>query len=339
MAVFLETERLLLKKTEQSDFDNLYSLRSDPEVMRYSEQGVQTKEDIHKFIDITVPYQKRYGYDICVVFEKNSGAFVGQAGLFRASGDDQSDIEIGFSLHKKYWGRGYGTELVKALIQWGFDHLPVRKLVAYTDPKNTASHHVLLKCGMMNVGIDGNLLKFEIYKDDSIELVPYRSEWHNLAEQEIKKLRDILPAHHILDMQHVGSTAIPGIRSKPIIDIQIAVDSLIAIKPIAITALKKLDYEYWSDNPDTERMFFVKGMPPFGDKRTHHVHIVESTSRHWQEKIQFRDYLMTHPEAAREYEALKLQLANQHVYDREKYTNAKTQFINDILKKASRSRR
>lgn len=172
MTVFLETERLILKKTEQSDFDNLFALRSDPEVMKYAEQGMQTKEDIQKFLDITVPSQKKYGFDICVVSEKNSGAFVGQAGLFRTASDDQAEIEIGFSLHKKYWGNGYGTELVKALIQWCFDHLPVRKLVAYTDPKNTASHRVLLKCGMMNVGTDGNLLKFEIYKDDSAGIKP-----------------------------------------------------------------------------------------------------------------------------------------------------------------------
>jgi RimJ/RimL family protein N-acetyltransferase len=308
MTVFLETKRLILKKTEQSDFNNLLALRSDPDVMKYTEQGVQTKEDVQKFLDITVPFQKKYGYDICSVFEKNSDDFIGQAGLFCAEiENEQSEVEIGFSLHKKYWGQGYGTELVKALIQWGFDHLSVRKLVAYIDPKNTASHRVLQKCGMMDVGINGNLLKFEIYKDDSIELVPYRPEWSNLAQQEIKILGDALPVQHILEIQHIGSTAIPGIHSKPIIDIQIAVDSLIAIKPIAITALKSLGYEFWADNPDTERMFFVKGMPPFGEKRTHHVHIVEPVSRHWQGKIQFRDYLLSYTEAAREYEKLKIQ--------------------------------
>ena len=146
-----------------------------------------------------------------------------------------------------------------------------------------------------------------------------------------------MPENHILDIQHVGSTAIPGIHAKPIIDIQIAVDSLVAIKQTAIDMLKTLGYEYWHDNPDTERMFFVKGMPPFGDKRTHHVHIVEPASRHWQGKIQFRDYLLSHPEAALEYEKVKIELANQHAYDREKYTDTKTRFVNDILQKASKN--
>ena len=75
-------------------------------------------------------------------------------------------------------------------------------------------------------------------------------------------------------------------------------------------------------------------MPPFGDKRTHHVHIVEPSSKHWKEKILFRDYLIPHPNQAREYEILKMKLANEYRYDREQYTNEKAKFINGILKKA-----
>lgn len=155
-----------------------------------------------------------------------------------------------------------------------------------------------------------------------------------LAELEIKKLREILPAAHIIDIQHVGSTAIPGMLAKSIIDIQIAVDSLIAIKQVAIDRLQTQEYVYWDENPDTERMFFAKGMPPFGEKRTHHVHIVEPASQHWQGKILFRDYLITHPDIAHEYEQLKIELAQQYTYDREQYTQAKTAFINAILSKA-----
>src|SRR5579862_9138067 len=131
--------------------------------------------------------------------------------------------------------------------------------------------------------------------NDSIELVPYDNQWPKMAAQEIKKLQEILPANHIIDIQHVGSTAIPGMLAKPIIDIQIAVDSLHSIKKIAIDALKTLGYEYWYENPDPERMFFVKGMPPFGEKRTHHIHIVELGSKHWKNKILFRDYLNNNP--------------------------------------------
>lgn len=169
MTIFLETERLILKPSVQSDFSDLFALRSDPDVMKYTEKGVQTREEVQIFLDTTIPYQKRYGYDICCVFEKSSGDFVGQAGLFCTENTgEQSDVEIGYSLHKKYWSKGYGTELVGALIHWGFKHLSVKKLVAFTDPENIASHRILQKCGMINVGTkQGNLTKYEIYRSDN----------------------------------------------------------------------------------------------------------------------------------------------------------------------------
>ncbi|HSW93019.1 MAG TPA: GrpB family protein [Gammaproteobacteria bacterium] len=175
------------------------------------------------------------------------------------------------------------------------------------------------------------------HKEDFVEIVAFDPEWLVRADAEIQKLISVLPSSMIIDIQHVGSTAIPGMAAKPIIDIQIAVLSLEEIKKIAILELKKLDYEYWYENPDSERMFFVKGMPPFGEKRTHHVHIVEQTSRHWIDKIVFRDYLIQHPEVAYEYQKLKIMLAEQYIYDREKYTNEKSEFIKKVLRVAKKS--
>jgi GrpB-like predicted nucleotidyltransferase (UPF0157 family) len=166
---------------------------------------------------------------------------------------------------------------------------------------------------------------------DSIELVPYDAQWPEMAAREIEVLGAALPRAQILDIQHVGSTAIPGMLAKPIIDIQIAVVSLADIKPLAISALEQLHYQYWRENPDLERLFFAKGLPPLGAGRTHHVHIVEPGSKHWQEKMLFRDYLLGHPEVRLEYAALKQDLALHYTHDRERYTEAKTEFIHHIL--------
>lgn len=340
MNIFLETKRLILRITELSDLDNLIVLRGDPDVMKYIGNGtIQTEEEVKRFLQLAMQYQKKHGFGFCSVFEKNSGTFIGQAGLFHLGlNDEQPEIEIAYRLHKEFWGKGYATELTRAIIQWGFEHLSIERLVTFIDPENIRSRRVLEKAGMTNTGKvkynDKEVRCYEIYKADSIELVAYNIRWPKMAELEINRLRETLPKSNILDIQHVGSTAIPGIQAKPIIDIQIAVESLNAIKQIAIDALKKLGYVYWYENPDPGRMFFVKGMPPFGKKRSHHVHIVEPTSKHWQEKILFRDYLRSHPDVAREYENLKIALAEQHNYNREEYTNAKTQFINDILQKA-----
>ncbi len=298
MKLFLETKRLILKFPDASDLDNLIALRSDPEVMKYIGDGTaHMVEQVKRFLNIVIPYQEKYGIGFFSVFEKESGNFIGQAGLFhKGFYDQQPDIEIAYRLHKKFWGKGYATELTKALIRWGFQHLTVDKFVSASEPENIASQKVLIKSGFDFRGKikwwDGReLFYYEIFKNDAIELVCYNKQWPLMAELEIKKLYDILPTEHIIDIQHVGSTAIPGMLAKPIIDIQIAVDSLSAIKQIAIDALKMQDYVYWAENPDAERMFFVKGMPPFGDKRTFHIHIVEPSSRHWREKILFRDYL------------------------------------------------
>jgi RimJ/RimL family protein N-acetyltransferase len=206
----------------------------DPEVMKYAGNGkLRTKEEVQRVLNEILSYQEKHEYSMCAVFEKESGMFIGQAGLFHIGFyEEQPEIELVYRLHKKFWGKGYG-----ALIQWGFDHLSVTKLVAFVDSDNIASHRILQRCRMINMGIVncyyGELVKYEIYKNDSIELVPYNSEWVGLAALEIKKLHDLLPKKHILDIQHIGSTAIPGIQAKPIIDIQIAVDSLVAIKQTA----------------------------------------------------------------------------------------------------------
>lgn len=339
--LFLETKRLLLKFLTPDDFPDLLKLRTNPEVMCYIGDGnIQTQSEVERFITLAISYQQRYDWGFCSVFEKNSDQFIGQAGLFHLGFDEtQNEFEIAYRLLPEYWGNGYGTELAKALVNWGFTHLEVKKLVAVTHPDNIASQQVLKKTGFMPVDkmlwhTGQEVLRFEMYRSDAIELVPYDPLWPILAVKEMARLQQALPAQHILDIQHVGSTAIPGLLAKPVIDIQIAVDSLVVIKSQAIEALKQLDYVFWDENPDPTRLFFAKGMPPFGQKREAHVHIVEPGSPHWKDKLQFRDYLLTHPETREAYAQLKQQLEAQYRYDREQYTQSKTIFIQEVLTKA-----
>lgn len=83
-------------------------------------------------------------------------------------------------------------------------------------------------------------------------------------------------------------------------------------KIIAVSLLQKLHYEFWADNPDKEKLFFAKGMPP-GVGRTHHVHIVEPTSSHWTDKTAFRYYFIQQPETEKAYEQLKFDLAKKYL--------------------------
>ena len=168
---------------------------------------------------------------------------------------------------------------------------------------------------------------------DKIEIVPYNPNWPRCAEEEIYSLKKMLPYNWIVDIQHIGSTAIPGLAAKPIIDIYVGVTSIQEAQQ-AIKPIEEIGYQFWTDNPNKEKMFFVKGMPPFGAGRTHHVHIVEHNSNYWRARILFRDYLRSHVDEAQKYEQLKYQLMQEHPLDREAYTDAKAEFITEVLKKA-----
>lgn len=153
MTVFLETKRLIIHAPELADFDNLYALQSDPDVMQYVGQGVRTRGEVMAGLEKAIAHQKKYGFSLGCVYEKESGAFVGRAGLIYFAFDDmQPDIEVGYALTKAAWGKGYATELARALIHWGFSHLPIEKLVADINPKNDRSRRVLEKVKMSYVG-------------------------------------------------------------------------------------------------------------------------------------------------------------------------------------------
>ncbi|WP_426615926.1 GrpB family protein [Bradyrhizobium sp. McL0616] len=168
---------------------------------------------------------------------------------------------------------------------------------------------------------------------DEVEIVDYDPRWPRLFDEEARKLRAILDPSLIVGLEHFGSTSIPGLSAKPIIDILIAVRSLAVAGPVFIDALRKLDYVCWADNPKKDRMFFVRGMPPFGAKRSHHVHVTELSGEMWQ-RLAFRDYLRVHPAEATAYECLKRQLASEHPADREAYTAGKSAYVESVMRKA-----
>jgi GrpB-like predicted nucleotidyltransferase (UPF0157 family) len=169
---------------------------------------------------------------------------------------------------------------------------------------------------------------------DEVELVDYDPRWPALFDQEARRLRSVLDPSLIIGLEHFGSTSIPGLLAKPIIDILIAVRSLVEAQATFVAALGTLDYVYWADNPKQDRMFFVKGMPPFGSRRSHQVHVTEQRGEMWQ-RLAFRDYLRAHPEEAAVYARLKRRLAIEHRTDREAYTEAKSAYVETVMRKAA----
>ncbi|MDD2655943.1 MAG: GrpB family protein [Patescibacteria group bacterium] len=166
-------------------------------------------------------------------------------------------------------------------------------------------------------------------KRGTVRLEKNHKEWKSLFEIEKQTLLDTL-GNLILDIEHVGSTSIPEVPAKPIIDIRLAVSSIEDdyLKQF-IELLENLGYHYMHKFPD--RHFFAKGPE---ERRTHHISIVEYGSDSWSDSLLFRDYLIKNEVEREEYTKLKDDLAKKFENDRPSYTREKEKFIENIIKKA-----
>jgi len=171
---------------------------------------------------------------------------------------------------------------------------------------------------------------------EEISIVPYDPIWPGMFEQEKLHLLSSLPNNLINRIEHFGSTAVPGLSAKPIIDILVEVKSLNTTRKIIAPILESQGYDYfwrptWGDDISPYYAWFIKR-----DKnrnRTHHIHMVEADFEHWN-RLLFRDYLIEHADVALEYGFLKEKLSDKFRGDRVAYTLAKNNFIRKVTERA-----
>ncbi|MCP3983429.1 MAG: GrpB family protein [bacterium] len=167
-----------------------------------------------------------------------------------------------------------------------------------------------------------------------IRLVNYDSDWPRLFEEERNRLLDVL-GRRVLVIEHIGSTAIPGMPAKPILDLLALVEDIQAA-PACYAPLQAIGYQY---HPELEAMlpgrrYFCRYDPADPIEQTHHLHMVQMKSEFHMHQLLFRDHLTEHPEDAARYQALKQELAARFRHDREAYTDGKTAFVREILARA-----
>jgi GrpB-like predicted nucleotidyltransferase (UPF0157 family)/predicted N-acetyltransferase YhbS len=164
-----------------------------------------------------------------------------------------------------------------------------------------------------------------------IVLVPHDLAWAERFEAERVELLRAL-RRHVTSVEHIGSTAIPHIDAKPLIDVAVVVPR-IAIAPYLFSSLESLGYHYFPYDEDRtpERRWFCK---PNRLARTHHLHLVEDGSPWLRGALAFRDRLRADPVRAGEYQALKRSLAARFAGDREAYTEGKSDFIAAVIRGA-----
>jgi GrpB-like predicted nucleotidyltransferase (UPF0157 family) len=174
----------------------------------------------------------------------------------------------------------------------------------------------------------------------TVALVEHHSEWSAYATNRCQKIRYAC-RDHIVDIQHVGSTSIPDIPAKPIIDIAIGVQDLNCIEDLK-EILQSMSYIYRGVGEGSSGHLFVRESGP--DIRTEHIHVNIAGSSHWENHIGFRDIMRSNSSLRKEYADLKKELARRFSEDRKSYTHGKHDFIqkalnlhHDTLSKAHRS--
>lgn len=143
----LETERLVLRRMEMSDIDDLMGIFSDPVAMRYY-PATKSRQEVEGWVRWTLGSYEDHGFGLWVAILKDSGEFAGQCGLTVQEVEGRDEVEIGYLFLRKYWGRGLATEAATAARDHGFQTLGYRRLVSLIDPGNLASRRVAEKVGM-----------------------------------------------------------------------------------------------------------------------------------------------------------------------------------------------
>lgn len=171
--------------------------------------------------------------------------------------------------------------------------------------------------------------EWPVWATEEIRIAAPDPAWLNKGIHEVEELKQRLAPFGNKQIEHIGSTSVPGLPAKPIIDVMAKVPSFDEIERIA----EMLEEHRWSYVPPeldgrAYRRFFVRVK---NDRRECHLHLMLDNEPRWEQQIQFRDRLREHSEWAQQYADLKVKLALENQDDREAYTAAKTEFIQRVL--------
>ncbi len=143
----IETKRLLIRKFTFADLDELIELRSDPEVNKYlGGTRLQNAEAIKKRMQFYIDCYEKYGFGACAMIWKKTGEMCGWSGLQPL--EETGEIEVGYGMAQKFWGKGIGYECALAWLKYGFEKANLKRIVAVASPENTGSWRIMEKCGM-----------------------------------------------------------------------------------------------------------------------------------------------------------------------------------------------
>lgn len=165
MTIITETERLILREIEQGDAPAMFELNSDPEVVRYTGDGpFDSPAEAESFVRAYVAKNSGTGFGRWIIQLKETGEVLGWCGLKK---QENGEVDLGYRIYRRYWGKGYATEAAIASLEYGFKQKKLDKIIGVARVENIASIRVLEKCGMTfernDKGCDGDCVVMAVY--------------------------------------------------------------------------------------------------------------------------------------------------------------------------------
>ncbi len=195
MRIFLESDRLALRRFTESDVENLHDLDGDPEVMRFINGGKPARRDVIR--NETLPrfihsYERFEGFGVWAAIERSTGEFLGWFEFYPWKDVSPDEVELGYRLRRSAWGKGYATEGSRALIRKGFTELGVQRVVAETMTVNTASRRVMEKAGLTHVRTFHQEWPERIEGDEhgDVEYALTKADWERREAVERERLSE-----------------------------------------------------------------------------------------------------------------------------------------------------
>lgn len=331
----LETERLRLCEMSRADFPAIAAMLQDPEVMYAWERTLSTTE-VNAWIERNLARYRRHGYGYWLAFERGTGEPIGQIGLIPEEIDGIFHLGIGWMLRRNQWKKGYASEAAKASLTYAFRVLRAGRVIADIRPGNTASIRLaerlgMIHCGEYNKTVDGKIMPHRLYylRTPLVTVTDYDPHWPEQFELLRKHLRPLLEKFNCR-LEHVGSTAVPGLAAKPVID----ADCILSDGsqwPAVRGALERFGFFHRGDGGLKGREMFTETLAlPF----RHNFYVCLPESLHLANHLKLRDYLRETPEAVHHYGALKRRLAERFPDDVDSYCAGKSGLLAEFLQAA-----
>ncbi|MCB0540519.1 MAG: GNAT family N-acetyltransferase [Bacteroidetes bacterium] len=154
MAASIFTSRLQIRLYTENDFPHIFRLQSDEEIMRYIRAATIDERIVRERSDKWLSYAaENPGYGVWILEDKDNNSFIGYAVLRHVEFTPGKEIEVGYTVEKEHWGKGYATEATLGLMHYAKEKLGISSFVAFTDTENAASNRVMEKCGFQRAGM------------------------------------------------------------------------------------------------------------------------------------------------------------------------------------------